>query len=72
MIFDGIDSIFARKLLAQVEARKGEVSEWITEGRGVTDYASYQRLVGHIAALGEVIGMFETVQNQLKQEEGKR
>jgi hypothetical protein len=67
-MFDGIDSIFARKLQALIETRRAEVIEWMTKG----DDKTYQRLVGHIAALDEVLGMFETVQNVLKQEEGKR
>ncbi len=72
MSFDGIDGLFARKLYSQIEARKAEVVADVVSSRGVNDFASYQRLIGHIAALDEVIGMFSTVQSKISQEGSRR
>lgn len=68
MNFEGIDSLFANKLYASVEKRKAELVECIVNSRGISDYASYQRLVGHIAALDECLGMFPVVQEGIYKE----
>ena len=71
MGFEGIDSLFANKLYAAIEKRKSEVVSDLTQSRGISDFASYQRLVGHISALDEALGMFNVVHNQINKE-GKR
>ena len=69
--FSGIDSLFADKLHALVKARKAEVVASVVGARGVTDYAGYLRLIGHIEGLEEVLSMFETVAHRIA-EEGRR
>ena len=72
MGFEGIDSLFANKLYAAIEKRKSEVVESVAYSRGVSDWSSYQRLVGHIAALDEAMGMFQTVHSLINQEGKKK
>ncbi len=71
MSFDPYYSLFASKLQALIEQRRAEVVANVAYARGVSDFATYQRLVGHIAALDECLGMFEAVSNTIREEEGR-
>lgn len=72
MNFDPNSSLFASKLRALIEDRKAETVESVSYSRGVTDFASYQRLVGQIAGFDEVLVMFEDVNRIIAKEEGRR
>ena len=69
--FSGIDSLFADKLYALVKEEKATVVENVASARGVSDFASYQRLVGEIAAFDKVLAMFDTVTHRIA-DEGRR
>ena len=59
---------YVSDFIGAVKARKEAVVQGLSTGNAV-DYASYQRLVGHIAGLEEAL---EILNNLLKEEDDDR